>query len=131
MTWLKMLAVSALVLTATSTLAQGSGRLTPLVVDGDRYFKLEWQGADHQGRPGVHGSILNDYGFAARKIRLLIDSLDATGGVTAQTLAYVPFDLTPGARYYFEAAVPTRAASYRVVVFQWEWIQSGGGDINR
>ena len=131
MTWLKMLAVSALALSATSALAQGTSRLMPLVVDGERYFKLEWQRVDHKGRPGVHGSILNDYGFAARKVRLLIDSLDATGGVTAQTLASVSGDLTPGARYYFETTVPARAASYRVLVFQWEWIQSGGGEIHR
>jgi hypothetical protein len=131
MTGLKMLAVSVLVLSATSALAQGTSRLTPLVVDGERYFKLEWQAADQNGRPRVHGSILNDYGFAARKVRLLIDSLDATGGVTAQTLSYVPGDLTPGARYYFEAPVPARAASYRVAVFQWEWIQAGGGDTIR
>lgn len=130
MTRSKMLVMSALgLLFATPVLAQDTGRLTPLLVDGSRYFKLEWQAADQGGRPGVQGFILNDYGFAARKVRLLVDSLDGAGGVTAQTLAYVPGDLTPGARYYFETPVPARAESYRVVVFQWEWIQSGGGEI--
>ena len=129
--WLKILAVSALLLSAVSALAQGPALLTPLVVEGERYFKLQWEAADPKGRPEVHGSIFNDYGFPARKIRLLIDSLDAAGAVTAQTIAYVPFDLTPGTSAYFAARVPARAVSYRVVVFQWEWTQKGGGNTRR
>ena len=125
--WWKTLVAVALSLSAASALAQGSPRLTPLVVDGERYFKLQWESADQNGRPGVRGSIFNDYGFAARKVRLLIDSLDATGAVTAQTIAYLPFDLTPGTQSYFEAQVPARAERYRVVLFEWEWIQAGGG----
>lgn len=131
MMWLKMLTVSALLLSAASVPAQAPARLAPLVVDGERYFKLQWEAADHAGRPEVHGSIANEFGFAARKVRLLIDSLDGAGGVTAQTIAYVPGDLMPGSRYYFQARVPDRAASYRVLVFEWEWIQAGGGDHNR
>jgi hypothetical protein len=129
--WLKTLAFLVLLLSASSVLAQGPAPLKPLVLEGERYFTLQWQAGDTNGRPDVHGVILNEYGFAARKIRLLIDSLDARGGVTAQTIAYVPFDLTPGMRSYFEARVPARAASYRVSVFQWEWIQAGGGDVRR
>ena len=132
MMWLKTLAVSALVLSAASALAQGAPRLTPLVVDGERYFKLQWEGADYRGRPAVRGYILNDFGFSARRVRLLIDSLDTAGAVTAQTIAYVAGDLTPGSRHYFEAPVPAAAASYRVLVFQWEWMQSDGdGQIRR
>ena len=129
--WLKTLALSSLLLSASSAMAQGPARLMPLVVEGERYFTLQWQAGDTNGRSDVHGVIFNEFGFPARKIRLLIDSLDASGGVTAQTIAYVPFDLSPGTRTYFEARVPTRAASYRVSVFQREWIQAGGGDTIR
>lgn len=126
--WPKTLIVLALlVLSTTPAFAQGPRRLTPLVVDGERYFRLQWEAADQNGSPRIQGSIFNDYGFAARKIRLLIDSLDASGGVTAQTLAYLPLDLTPGTQMYFDAKVPARADSYRVSVFEWEWIQAGSG----
>jgi hypothetical protein len=83
------------------------------------------------GRPTVHGMIRNEFGLGARKIRLLVDSLDGNGAVTAQTIAYVPFDLPPGTGSSFEAPVATAAASYRVSVFQWEWVQAGGGDMAR
>jgi hypothetical protein len=123
----RMLTVSALLLFAGAALAQGPARLMPLVVDGERFFTLEWQATD-DGRPVVYGRIRNEFGFGAQKVRLLVDSLDAAGAVTNQTLAYVPGALLPGSRYYFETRVPAPAASYRVQMFQWEWIQAGGGD---
>jgi hypothetical protein len=131
MMWLRALIVSALLLVAGSALAQRAAPLTPLVVDGDRFFKLQWEAGEGAQRPAVHGSILNEFGFPARKVRLLVDSLDARGAVTDQTLVYVPGELLPGSQYYFETRVPARAASYRVVVFQYEWIQAGGGDTHR
>jgi hypothetical protein len=129
--WFKTLAFASLLVVAVSAVAQGAAMLTPLVVDGERYFTLDWQAADSHGHPTVYGRIRNEYGFSARRVRLLINSLDAAGAVTAQTLAYVPFEVAPGTGGYFEARVPARAASYRVSIYQWEWIQSGGGDTVR
>ena len=126
-----LLIAVTLMVSSTSVLAQGTPPLTPLVVDGERYFKLEWEAADRNGRPAVRGSILNDFGFPAQKIRLLVDRLDAAGGITAQTIGYVGGELTPGTRSYFEVPVPARAATYRVAIFQWEWFQSGGDDLRR
>lgn len=127
---IKTLALASLLVAAASTAALGAALLTPLVLDGERYFTVEWQAADTKGGPEVHGRIRNEWGFAARKVRLLVNSLDAGGAVTAQTITYLPFDLTPGTGAYFAAHVP-QAASYRVSVFQWEWVQSGGGDVRR
>ena len=120
-----------LMLSATSVPAQSARPLSPLVVNGERYFTLQWEAADRRGRPMVRGSISNDFGVPAQKIRVLVDSLDAAGGVTAQTIGYVGGELTGGTRAYFEVPVPARAATYRVAVFQWEWIQSGGDDPRR
>ena len=129
--WFRTLAFASVLVAVVSGVAQGAAMLTPLVVDGERYFRVEWQAADINGLPVVHGRIRNEYGFNAHKVRVLIDSLDAAGAVTAQTIAYVPFDITPGTGAPFEARVPARAASYRVSVFQWDWSQSGGGDTPR
>ena len=127
----RMLTVSALLLCASVALAQGPARLLPLVVGGERYFTLQWQAGDDKGLPHVQGLIRNEFGFGARKVRLLVDSLDPAGAVTDQTLVYLPGDLLPGSQQYFDARVRSRAASYRVLVFQYEWIQAGGGDSHR
>jgi hypothetical protein len=126
--WGKTLALATFLVIAPAALA-GAAVLTPLVVDGERYFVVDWQPADTQRGPEIHGVIRNEWGFAARRVRLLVDSLDAAGAVTAQTLVYIPIDLTPGTRAYFETRVPARAAGYRVSVFQWEWIQAGGDTV--
>ena len=127
----RMLTVSALLLYTGVALAQGPPRLIPLVVDGERYFTLQWETADDKGLPHVQGVIRNEFGFGARKVRLLVDSLDAAGAVTDQTIVYVQGDLLPGSQYYFDTRVRARAAGYRVLVFQYEWIQAGGGDTHR
>ncbi|HMH54018.1 MAG TPA: FxLYD domain-containing protein [Candidatus Acidoferrum sp.] len=127
----KTLAFACVLVAGAAAVAHGAALLTPLVVDGERYFTLEWQAADTNGRPVVHGRIRNEYGFSARKVRLLVNSLDAAGAVIAQTIAYVPLEVPPGTGAYFEARLPARAASYRVSIFQWEWVQSGGGDTVR
>jgi hypothetical protein len=129
--WWKTLAFSVPVVAVLHGLAHGAALLTPLVVEGERYFAIEWQAVDTGGRPAVQGVIRNEYGFGAQKVRLLVDSQDAGGAVTAQTIVYVPLGLMPGTSAYFESPVPARAASYRVMVFQWEWIQAGGGDTVR
>jgi hypothetical protein len=129
--WFKTVVLAGVMIVAASAAAYGAAGLTPLVVNGEQYFKVEWQAGDTGGRPTVYGRIRNEYGVPAHKVRLLIDSLDASGAVTAQTIAYVPFDVTPGTGAFFEARVPARAASYRVSIFQWDWGQSGGGDSPR
>ena len=126
--WFRTLALASVLVAVAFGIAQGAAMLTPLVVDGERYFTVDWQAADTNGRPAVYGRIRNQYGFTAHKVRLLVDSLDAAGAVTAQTIAYVPFEITPGTGAWFEARVPVRAASYRVSIFQWDWVQSDGGD---
>src|SRR5262245_8040496 len=64
--------------------------------------RLTWTGERAQ-RPEVHGHILNEFGFPARKLRLLVNSLDPAGALTDQTLVYVPGELRPGSRYYFDS----------------------------
>ena len=123
----KTLAFASLLVTVTIGLAHGAAPLKPLVVDGERYFTVEWQVADTQ----LWGRIRNEWGFGARKVRLLVDTLDAGGAVTAQTIAYVPFDLPPGTGSYFSTRVPASAPGYRVSLYEWEWVQSSGGDAVR
>jgi len=80
--WFKTLAFASLLVIAASAVAQGAALLSPLVTDGERYFTVEWQAADTSGHPTVYGRIRNEYGFSARKVRLLVNSLDASGAVT-------------------------------------------------
>ena len=92
------------------------------VYGAEQFFKLEWSVGERKGHPVVAGYIFNDYGFAARDVRLRVEALDAAGKVIGTTIGYVPFIVTPGTRAPFEVPVPQRAASYRVSVLSFDWI---------
>ncbi|HEV8639847.1 MAG TPA: hypothetical protein VGV13_01980 [Methylomirabilota bacterium] len=99
------------------------------VIGGEQFFKLDWAAGERKGRPNVQGYLLNDWGFPAIKIMLKVESLDTAGRVVTTTPGYVAGQVTPGMRAYFEVPVPAAAPSYRVSVWSFDWIQSGGGDL--
>ena len=103
--------------------AQGFGSPAP-----ERFFRLEAEGGQGRGgRPIVWGYVYNDYGVAAARVLLQVETLDAGGQVVARSL--VPVDGTvPGfGRLYFEGPVSAAGARYRVTVYYFEWLHRGGG----
>ena len=108
----------ALVAPAAPTAAQESHG----VYGAERYFKLDWQAGERRGRPVIYGHLFNDYGFAARDVRLRVEALDAMGRVVATGTGYVAGTVTPGARVAFEVPAPAIAASYRVTVLSFDWL---------
>ena len=101
--------------------------LTPLVSGWEQFFKLEWQAPAGNGRP-ITGYILNDWGFSASRIQLLVEGLDQGGQVVGQRVEWLGALLTPGMRAYFEVPAPGPAATYRVRVFAFDWLQGSGSD---
>jgi hypothetical protein len=111
-------------LVATSVLSLASGALaqTDFGAAPERYLRLEWEVAERSGRPVVRGRVFNDYGFAARDIRLVVEGLDAAGHVRTRTVGYVPFLVTPGTTGPFVVRLPEKAAQYRVSVVDFRWV---------
>ena len=77
MTRMVWVAVVALVAVGAVGCATAAEPLEPLIVGSERFFTLEWAGGERRGRPVVYGSITNEWGFAARRVQLLVESLDA------------------------------------------------------
>lgn len=113
--------VAALALWLAACASSSSGPLEPLVVGGERFFKLEWQVDQSRGRPVVWGYILNDWGLPASGVRLLVEGVGPGGELLGQQLAWVG-SLTPGMRAYFEVPVAQAAPAYRVRVFSFDWV---------
>jgi hypothetical protein len=63
-------------------------------------------------------------------MRLAIDGLDPAGQVVAQTETWVLGSVPPNNRSYFQTQVPP-AASYRVAVRSFDWVEDGGGGFLR
>lgn len=118
--------VAALLLLGLPAGSGAADRLAPLIVGWESFFKVDWEAGDRAGRPIVRGHVLNDWGYPARRIQLLVEGLDSSGQIVTQQVEWLGTALTPGTRAYFEVPVRQRAASYRVSVFAFDWVQSGG-----
>jgi hypothetical protein len=109
---------------AQASSAAPAPRYIPLVQGWERFFKLTWEPVQRKRQPYIGGYILNDWGFTATRVQLLVDALDSAGRVERQAISWLGHPVPPGSRVYFEVRAPQPAASYRVSVFAFDWLQT-------
>jgi hypothetical protein len=107
--------------------APDAAPLQPLMTGWERYFRLDWSAATHQGRPVVYGHVRNEWGATAMNVRLLVEGIDDQGRIASQTIGWLGTQLTPGTTAAFEVPVNAGAPQYRVSVFAFDWVQRGRG----
>ena len=105
-------------------IAGAAAALAQSTIDPDRFFGLEWAGGERRGHPNVNGYIVNNYRVRAANMRLMVETLDASGKAIDSTSGFVA-DVPPGARVYFEVPVKQKAPRYRVTITTWDWRESG------
>ena len=94
----------------------------------DSRLRLDWEvGTKRSGKPVIQGYLYNDYGRPAADVHLLVETLDASGAVTARTIGFVVGTIQFNDRVYFEVPLKTSGASYRVTVTSFDWKGGGGG----
>ena len=123
----------ALVLTiATGLMLGAAGHGAPAAAASvpsgiDARTRLDWEaGVTRRGKPVVRGYVINDHGRPAADVRLLVESLDASGAVVARAIGFVPGVVQFNDRAYSEVPLRTPGASYRVTVTSLDW-RAGGG----
>src|SRR5215469_7764921 len=92
----------------------------------DRRLRLDWEVGTWHGRPVIQGYVYNDYLRAASNVLLLVETLDASGAVTARAIGFVRGVVPNNDRSYFEVPLKTVGASYRVSITDFDWRDSGG-----
>ena len=121
--WSLALAVVACLVPALAH-SQGSARLTPLVVGWERFFTITSETVQSAGRARVAGYVMNEAGFKAQRVRILVDGLDAQGQIVDQSIWWVGSPGPgPSGRVYFDAPAPA-GVRHRVSVFAYDWVQS-------
>jgi hypothetical protein len=118
-------AIALILAVATGAAAQMSdfGAGTP----ESRYFRVESGVSAGRRGPQVEGYVYNVYDAHALRVRLNVEALDAAGRLLERRVAYVPLDVPPRGRAFFQAPVPAGTASARVSVLNFEWAPRGGG----
>jgi hypothetical protein len=110
---------------ASVAIPAAAAELQPSMAGWERVFTVDWQPAQHGGRPVVEGYVTNVSPYHTTGIRVLVESLDAGGQVTSQKIAWVPGELLGGARVFFQ--VPAEPApSYRVRIFSYDRQETDG-----
>jgi hypothetical protein len=104
-----------------------AAEIKPHMLGWENVLALEYGPGEYRGRPVIEGTVTNISPYDLVGIRLLVDTLDSSGQITAQKVAYVPGDLRGGGRLYF--SVPTTPApAYRVRVYTYDRIESDGSN---
>jgi hypothetical protein len=88
---------------------------------------LDWQVTqDSAGRPLIVGHVITKGGKASYCVpRLLVQTLDAQGQVTAERIGFVPGTVGPYDKVYFEEPIRAPGPAYRVTIASWD--KCGGG----
>jgi hypothetical protein len=86
----------------------------------ERFFTLNWQARQQNGRPILSGAVRNQYGATATRVQLLVEGLDDKGGVVSQRVIWLGDSIEPYDTAYFNVPVGP-AASYRVIMFAYDW----------
>jgi hypothetical protein len=98
--------------------------LTPLIVGWERFFTVSSETVQRPGKARVVGYVVNDAGFKAQRVRVLIDGLDDRGQIVGQTVWWIGSPGPgPSGRVFFDAPAPA-GATHRVSVFAYDWVQS-------
>ena len=112
-------------LVATMAGVGAAAELEPQMGGWEWVFTVDWQPGQYRGQPVVEGYVTNISPYETTQIRVLVESLDGTGQVTGQRIAWVPGDLGGGGRLFFQVpAAP--APAYRVRVFSYDRVERDG-----
>jgi hypothetical protein len=92
----------------------------------DPRLRLEWESdQDRSGHPVITGYIYNDYSRMAINVRLLAETVDASGRVVDRAFGFVPGNVPVSNRNFFRVPLRATGAAYRVTVTSFEWRDCG------
>ena len=85
-------------------------------------LRIRWEvDPPASGRQTVCGRVFNDRPMSARRVRLSLEGLDESGGVTVRREGEVLSQISTGSAGLFCISMPAGAASYRVKIVTVEW----------
>ena len=110
----------------TAGVAQAGDRTT--IPGNSGTITLEWEATqDRKGRPLIVGRMITYGGMSGYCIpRLLVETLDAQGQVTAQNMGFIPGFVGGFDNVYFEQLVRAPGPNYRVSIASWDKCAGGG-----
>ncbi len=124
---MKTLAVMGALLLACMPWTAPAHAETSTQVGNAGTITLDWQATqDSAGRPLIVGHVITKGGKASYCIpRLLVETLDAQGQVTAERMGFIPGTVGPYDKVYFEEPIRAPGPAYRVTIASWDKCAGG------
>jgi len=98
-----------------------------LVPGWESKFTLDWKVEPAKdGTSRLYGQVSSHYGQYASPFRVLGMAVDSSGKVIGQRIAWVPGGVPGFTQVYFEIDHLAAAASYKVTVWDYTFIEAGG-----
>ena len=88
---------------------------------------LNWQATQGRaGQPLIAGHVITWGGKSSYCIpRLLVETLDSQGNVTAERMGFIPGTVGPYDKVYFEEVIRAPGPGYRVSIASWDKCAGG------
>jgi hypothetical protein len=118
--------IGATLLACTLWAAPGHAESSTQVGNGGT-VTLDWQASqDSAGRPLIVGRVITKGGKGSYcNPRLLVETLDGRGQVTAQRMGFIPGTVGPYDNVYFEEPIRAPGPAYRVSITSWDKCADG------
>lgn len=100
-----------------------AAEIRPHMAGWEQIFALEYGPGQYKGKPAIEGTVTNISPYDLANVRILVDTLDASGQIMSQQVAWLPGEMRGGGRLHFSVPTPP-APAYRVRVFTYDRIES-------
>jgi len=101
-----------------------SATVTTAIQGWEHYFRLDWAPTEKPTGQEIDGYIYNSYGAAASNVQILAQTLDKSGNLVAQRIAWVPGTVPALNRAYFRVPGLPTGDQYRVTVWGFDFVES-------
>ena len=93
----------------------------------EHYLRVEAATIQGKRGPVVAGSVYNLYGHPMDRVRLVLETVDASGKATSNKFIYINGQIPVDGYSYFEEPAPPAGTNYRVRALSFDPIGRGGG----
>ena len=119
-----MLFLVAMIVTTTAGVVVANAQ--PSSAEQQAPFRFDFEQAQGPRGLGLEGYVYNSLPWRITNVRLRVDSIDATGAVTASSWGWVLGNVNAGGRGYFYVPISSRAAASRPSVQSFGKVSADG-----
>jgi len=106
-----------------------SAEVTTAIQGWEHYFRIDWAPNAKPTGQEIDGYVYNNYGTPASNVQILAQTLDKSGNLVDQKIAWVPGIVPALNRAYFRVPGLPTGDRYRVTVWGFDFVESSSSPL--